>query len=125
MAVDRNLQPKVVVNPFRIHYWRVEFTKCWGLGLVQSSLHRVRLITMMFFALTVSANLQARQPNIVLILADDLGFETVGCMGGETYQTPNLDRLASQGLRLDRDPILLKPQDQYDRYHRKWFGMLR
>ena len=102
MAVDRNLQPKVVVNPFRIHYWRVEFTKCWGLGLVQSSLHRVRLITMMFFALTVSANLQARQPNIVLILADDLGFETVGCMGGETYQTPNLDRLASQGLRLDR-----------------------
>lgn len=44
----------------------------------------------------------ARKPNLVFILADDLGYETVGCMGGESYQTPNLDRLASQGLRLDR-----------------------
>lgn len=39
------------------------------------------------------------RPNIVLIVADDLGFSDVGCYGGE-ISTPNLDRLASEGLRM-------------------------
>jgi len=39
------------------------------------------------------------KPNIVLILADDLGFSDLGCYGGE-IATPNLDRLAAGGLRL-------------------------
>lgn len=38
------------------------------------------------------------RPNVVLILADDLGFSDMGCYGGE-IDTPNLDRLAAQGLR--------------------------
>lgn len=38
------------------------------------------------------------QPNIILILADDLGFSDVSCFGSE-IQTPNLDRLAGKGLR--------------------------
>jgi arylsulfatase len=38
------------------------------------------------------------QPNIVLILADDLGFSDLGCYGSE-IRTPNLDRLAEGGLR--------------------------
>jgi arylsulfatase len=38
------------------------------------------------------------RPNIVLILADDLGFSDIGCYGGE-IRTPNLDRLAKDGLR--------------------------
>ena len=38
------------------------------------------------------------QPNILLILADDMGFSDAGCYGGE-IQTPNLDRLAAGGLR--------------------------
>jgi arylsulfatase A len=45
---------------------------------------------------------EARQPNIVLILADDLGYETLGCNGGESYKTPNLDRLAANGMRCER-----------------------
>lgn len=44
----------------------------------------------------------ARQPNIILILADDLGYETLRCNGGESYQTPNLDKLAATGVRFDR-----------------------
>ena len=44
----------------------------------------------------------AKKPNIVLILADDLGYETLGADGGETYKTPNLDALAATGMRFDR-----------------------
>jgi arylsulfatase A-like enzyme len=40
----------------------------------------------------------AARPNIVLIMADDLGFSDLGCYGGE-IETPHLDRLASEGLR--------------------------
>ena len=39
-----------------------------------------------------------KKPNIVLIMADDMGFSDLGCYGSE-ISTPNLDRLASQGIR--------------------------
>jgi arylsulfatase A-like enzyme len=41
-----------------------------------------------------------RPPNIIFVLADDLGWTDVGCFGSKYYETPNLDRLASQGMRL-------------------------
>lgn len=40
-----------------------------------------------------------RLPNIVLIMADDLGYECLACNGATQYRTPNLDRLAAQGVR--------------------------
>jgi arylsulfatase A-like enzyme len=40
-----------------------------------------------------------RRPNILFILADDLGYGDLSCYGRPDYQTPNLDRLASQGVR--------------------------
>ncbi|MFZ9747699.1 MAG: sulfatase, partial [Opitutaceae bacterium] len=43
-----------------------------------------------------------RPPNIVYVLADDLGWTDLGCQGSRYYETPNLDRLAAQGLRLQR-----------------------
>ncbi len=42
----------------------------------------------------------AHKPNIVLILADDLGYADLGCYGGRRARTPHLDRLAQEGLRL-------------------------
>lgn len=40
-----------------------------------------------------------RRPNLVLILADDLGYGSLGCYGGTEFRTPHLDRLAAGGLR--------------------------
>lgn len=39
------------------------------------------------------------KPNIILIMADDLGYGDIGCFGNEEIQTPFLDKLASEGLR--------------------------
>ena len=53
------------------------------------------------FACSLSAQTQdkAKLPNIVLIMADDLGWKDLHCYGNENVDTPNLDRLAKQGLR--------------------------
>lgn len=42
----------------------------------------------------------APQPNIVLVLSDDLGYGDLGCFGAKDVQTPNLDQFAAEGLRL-------------------------
>jgi arylsulfatase A len=44
----------------------------------------------------------AEKPNIILIIADDLGYETIGANGGTSYKTPNLDQLSATGVRFER-----------------------
>ena len=39
------------------------------------------------------------RPNVILIMADDMGYEILGCNGGSSYSTPNLDKLAGEGVR--------------------------
>src|SRR5438093_5563041 len=53
-----------------------------------------------FAALTVFAANVPPRPNIVFILADDLGVNDLGCYGRREHHTPNLDRLAADGVRL-------------------------
>ena len=65
-----------------------------------------------FFALAVFALLTAHstnanqqtslRPNIIFILADDMGFGDLGCFGQQTLTTPNIDRMASEGMRFTR-----------------------
>jgi arylsulfatase A-like enzyme len=42
---------------------------------------------------------EARPPNVIFILADDLGYGDLGCFGQRLIQTPNIDRLAAEGMR--------------------------
>lgn len=47
----------------------------------------------------LGAQTTASRPNIIFILADDLGYGDLGCFGQKRIQTPNIDRLAAQGMR--------------------------
>lgn len=42
---------------------------------------------------------QSERPNIVFALIDDMGWKDIGCYGSEFYETPNIDRLAQEGMR--------------------------
>ena len=49
--------------------------------------------------ISLAADKTSSRPNIILILTDDMGFGDVGCYGGKFAPTPNLDRMASEGIR--------------------------
>ncbi len=49
-------------------------------------------------ALAAQVNADAPKTNVVLILIDDLGWKDLGCYGSDYYQTPNIDRLADEGI---------------------------
>ncbi len=54
-----------------------------------------------FLLMMVCASaLAARKPNVLLIVADDLGYSDLSCYGNTRVQTPNIDKLAASGIRL-------------------------
>jgi len=53
-----------------------------------------------------TAQAAASKPNIILIMADDFGYECVTANGGQSYQTPHLDRLAARGMRFEHCHVL-------------------
>lgn len=50
-------------------------------------------------SISTAAQSNARKPNVIFILADDLGWSELGCYGNSFNETPNLDKLARQGTR--------------------------
>lgn len=81
--------------------------------------------------LTVSAA-AAEKPNIILIMADDLGYETIAANGCEDYKTPVLDRMAAEGMRFTQcfaNPLCTPSRvkimtGQYNVRNYKSFGLL-
>lgn len=53
-------------------------------------------------AITTSLQAAADRPNIIYVLADDLGYGDLSCYGQKTLETPHLDRLAKEGMRFTR-----------------------
>ena len=58
-----------------------------------------RSVIVSTLAISASTILAVEKPNIVFIMADDLGYSGLGCYGNESVYTPNLDRLASSGVK--------------------------
>jgi len=52
-----------------------------------------------FFSCQENNKKQSQKPNIIYILADDLGYGELGCYGQEKIETPNIDKLAETGMR--------------------------
>lgn len=64
---------------------------------------RNAIVVALLLGLLWSSRAQAekkRKPNIVLIIADDLGYRELGCFGQKRIRTPHIDKLAAQGMRL-------------------------
>jgi arylsulfatase A-like enzyme len=63
--------------------------------------HRILPIGLLALVCLSSAKAkdEDRPPNVVVILIDDLGWTDLACFGSDLYETPNLDRLASEGMR--------------------------
>ena len=78
-------------------------TKAFRMNNLKSlSIYLLNLIFLGNLPIPVNADAQKseqKKPNIIFILADDLGIGEVGCYGADNYKTPNIDKLASQGIR--------------------------
>jgi len=68
-------------------------------------MRRCSALALVFAALLFSFDLfgaPATPPNIIFVLVDDLGWTDLGCFGSSFYETPNIDRLAAQGMRFSQ-----------------------
>ena len=67
----------------------------------QTTTYQHQLIALLLSLLTATCLLsaEARRPNIVLIMADDIGYECFGSYGSTQYKTPNIDQMAADGMR--------------------------
>lgn len=78
------------------------------------------------------SGLAGEKPNILFIMADDLGIEGLSCYGSDSYHTPNLDRLAADGMRFTHaysQPLCTPTRVQimtgkYNHRNWKYFGIL-
>lgn len=76
------------------NYTRRDFLKAMSLGTTALALQGPTGATRLF-----ANKLTHKKPNFILILIDDLGWMDAGCYGSKFYETPNIDRLAAEGMR--------------------------
>lgn len=71
-----------------------------NMAVLASSSLIVKLLLFLLLLLPVMARTAPARPNVLLVVADDLGWADVGFNGGQAYATPHLDRLAATGINL-------------------------
>ena len=70
--------------------------------LMKLNFPRLWLVAIFFCASFVMGGAgAAERPNLMVVLADDLGYGDLACFGSEDVLTPNLDKFASEGLKLE------------------------
>ncbi|MBM84368.1 MAG: arylsulfatase [Planctomycetaceae bacterium] len=92
----------------------------------------IRVLIAILCIASCSSATAADKPNMIFIMADDVGIEGLGCYGGVSYKTPNLDRMAAEGVRFTHaysQPLCTPTRIQLmtGKYnHRNWrsFGIL-
>jgi len=61
--------------------------------------HRCRAFTIPLFVLIAAACSAAERPNVLFVISDDLGAQSLGCYGNEQCRTPHIDRMAREGRK--------------------------
>ena len=64
-------------------------------------LRLIAILTTLWIGLPAAQAKRADRPNVILIMADDIGAEGLACYGSTIYTTPHLDRMAAEGLRFE------------------------
>ncbi len=77
--------------------WRIDSHRCRGLRVFV-----VALVVLQASLTGATLLAQDARPNILFIMSDDHGYQALSCYGSQVNQTPNLDRIAQEGMRFDR-----------------------
>ena len=66
-------------------------------------INKVKKILIIIYLIVISCNSENlyEHPNVIIILADDLGWSQLGCYGSSFYETPNIDKLALRGIKFN------------------------
>jgi arylsulfatase A len=84
--------------------WEVRFNSCLASvqqpSALMNKLLQVTVVVLIVFGF-INPTDASERPNIILIMVDDFGYECITANGGESYQTPNIDLLASSGVRFE------------------------
>src|SRR5690349_8808190 len=59
-------------------------------------------VLVLLLTLLSAASAAERKPNLIFVMADDLGYGELGCFGSKEIATPNLDRMAKEGMKFTR-----------------------
>ncbi len=60
----------------------------------------MRFLNPFILILTLACSIEARQPNVLVLFIDDMGYADPSCFGNPAMKTPNIDRLATEGIKL-------------------------
>ncbi len=85
-------------SPLTFHSYRWENLS----STINNQLFAAVLLSACFLTAATANAANEERPNIILILADDLGIGNVGCYGSDHYKTPRIDELASSGTRFTK-----------------------
>ncbi len=87
------------IVPCNVTLDRREFVRRTGLGAAGIGVAGSVLSGLTASQLSACGHSRRRRPNIIFIMADDLGYGDLGCYGQEKVHTPHIDRLAAEGMR--------------------------